>query len=196
MTNTSTFHQSKIQIKTEEEEIKRAIADPKHFDVLYNRYFLDIYKYVLIRVADKNIADDVVSRVFIKAMQKLHKFQFRGLPFSAWLYRVAYNELTDSFRRKKVERVVSVPVEDFNHIMHENNIDEILEKEELLNLITKVVKLLSEKQIELIEMRFFEQRSFKEMAEILNITEANAKVSTHRAINKIKQLMEKQTTKS
>lgn len=196
MTNTSTFHQSKIQIKTEEEEIKRAVADPKHFDVLYNRYFLDIYKYVLIRVADKNIADDVVSKVFIKAMQKLHKFQFRGLPFSAWLYRVAYNELTDSFRRKKVERVVSVPVEDFNHIMHENNIDEILEKEELLNLITKVVKLLSEKQIELIEMRFFEQRSFKEMAEILNITEANAKVSTHRAINKIKQLMEKQTAKS
>lgn len=183
------YHQTKDQILEEEKVIKRAIENPQHFEVLYNKYFLDIYKYVLLRVGEPTVADDVVSRVFVKALNKLPKYKFKGVPYSAWLYRVAYTEIANTFRKRKSEKVVTVPVEEFNHIMHENNMEEILEKEALIKVIKEAIKELNEKQVELLEMRFFEQRSFKEMAEILDITEGNAKVSTHRAIKKVKDIL-------
>lgn len=184
------YHQTRDEILEEEKIIRAAIQDPQHFEAIYNKYFIDIYKYVLLRVGNEMVADDVVSRVFVKAIDKLPKYKFKGVPFSAWLYRVAFTEIANTFRKKKAEKVVTVPVEDFNHIMHENNMEEILEKEALIKVVKKAIQDLDEKQIELLEMRFFEQRSFKEMAEILEITEGNAKVSTHRAIKKVKKILE------
>ena len=79
---------------------------------------MDIYKYVFVRLQNEDSTDDVVSKVMVKAMQNLPKYQFKGVPFSAWLYRVAYNELTDVFRKRKADRIVQVPVEDFHHIVN------------------------------------------------------------------------------
>lgn len=182
----SKYHQTADQIKSEEELLKAAAANPARFDVIYNKYFLAIYKYVLVRVEDQHLTDDIVSRVFAKALFKIKQFKFKGLPFSSWLYRIAYNEMNDTFRRKKANRVVQVPLDQVQEFVHHDTIEEQVEKEQQINLLLTSIKALKQAEIDLIEMRFFEKRAFKEIGEILTISEDNAKVKTHRALKKLR----------
>lgn len=185
-TYNSKYHQSKSQLAEEEMAIKAAVINPARFDVIYNKYFLSIYKYVLVRVEDTHIADDIVSRVFAKALHKIKQFKFKGYPFSSWLYRIAYNEMNDSFRRKKASRVVQVPMENIHEIMDGDSQEEEIEKEEKIQMVLKAIRTLSQEDVDLLEMRFFEKRPFREIGNILNIKEENAKVKTHRVIKKLK----------
>ena len=185
----SKYHQTADQIKSEEELLKAAAANPARFDVIYNKYFLAIYKYVLVRVEDQHLTDDIVSRVFAKALFKIKQFKFKGLPFSSWLYRIAYNEMNDTFRRKKANRVVQVPLDQVQEFVHHDTIEEQVEKEQQINLLLTSIKALKQAEIDLIEMRFFEKRAFKEIGEILTISEDNAKVKTHRALKKLRAII-------
>ena len=111
-----------------------------------------------------------------------------GIPFSSWLFRIAKSELYQSFRDKKARRTVSIDSMQIGKVMEEFQIDESEHKREVL---LKVLPLLKESQLQLIEMRFFEKRSFREMGEILDLTENNAKVKTFRALIKLKELYSK-----
>jgi RNA polymerase sigma-70 factor (ECF subfamily) len=126
--------------------------------------------------------------VFIKALTNLPKYEYRGIPFSSWLFRIAKSELYQSFRDKKARRTVSIDSMQIGKVMEEFQIDESEHKREVL---LKVLPLLKESQLQLIEMRFFEKRSFREMGEILDLTENNAKVKTFRALIKLKELYSK-----
>ena len=105
------------------------------------------------------------------------------MPFSAWLYRIASNEVTQHFRKSSKNRVVSVEEGRIADIA-----DEIESKDnaEFREAMIKSLDDLSDKDLEVIELRFFEQRPFKEVAGILGITESNAKVKTYRILAKLK----------
>jgi RNA polymerase sigma-70 factor (ECF subfamily) len=126
--------------------------------------------------------------VFIKALTNLPKYEYRGIPFSSWLFRIAKSELYQSFRDKKAQRTVSIDSLQLGKVMEEFQLDESEHKRDVL---LKVLPLLKENQLQLIEMRFFEKRSFREMGEILELTENNAKVKTFRALIKLKELYSK-----
>ncbi len=181
-------HQSREQLGDEVLQIKAAIANPQAFGVLYDKYYLRIFRYVFQRVEDEDTAADVTSVVFSKALFNLGKYQFRGVPFSAWLFRVAQNELNQLFRKNKVQKVVNVPLENLSQIA-EDATEENLEGR--IEDLKKVLKDLSEDELELIEQRYFENRSYKEMAEILDMEENNARVKTFRVIQKLKNLLTK-----
>jgi RNA polymerase sigma-70 factor (ECF subfamily) len=123
--------------------------------------------------------------VFLKALNNLQRYEYRGVPFSSWLYRIAKSELYQSFRDKKAQRTVNIDSFQLFELIEEFVDDE---KEENRKKLFKSLKLMKEKDMQLIEMRFFEKRSFREIGEILEITENNAKVKTFRAIEKLKQL--------
>lgn len=182
----SKYHQSKEAISREETQLRAAMKDPTAFAPIYEKYYLQIFRFVLQRVADEDVAGDVTSQVFAKALFKLKDYKFKGLPFSAWLYRVAQNEIGMVFRAKKAERVVNIDTEDLGNMFEE--LEEDLH-EERLEKVVSAMKQLDLQEVELIEMRFFEKRSFAEMGDILDITETNARVKTHRVIQKIRQLM-------
>lgn len=182
----SKYHQTKDAISREEDQLRAAIKNPSAFASIYEKYYLQIFRFVLQRVADEDVAGDVTSQVFAKALFKLKDYQFKGLPFSAWLYRVAQNEVGMIFREKKADRVVNIDTEDLGTMMEEMEEDN---HEERMEEVVKAMKQLDMQEVELIEMRFFEKRSFAEMGEILDITETNARVKTHRVIQKIRQLM-------
>lgn len=184
----SPYHFTDSEIKKEEQEILNAIENPKAFEVIYDRYFLSIYKYILVRVSNELLADEITSMVMLKAMENLHKYQFKGLPFSAWLYRVAYNELQNNFRQKKAKKTIAVPVDEL-HFLAAEALEDSEETQLWVKKLKQVLPQLKSDQIELIQLRFFESRSFKEIGEIVGITEANAKVKTHRVIKKIAKLL-------
>jgi len=182
------YHQSKILLDDEFCMIEKAKLDKRNFAPLYEKYHSAIFRYIVKRVDEKETAYDITSIVFMKALTNLQKFEFRGVPFSSWLFRIAKSELYQSFRDKKAQRTVSIDSMQLGKVMEEFQLDESEHKRDVL---LKVLPLLKENQLQLIEMRFFEKRSFREMGEILELTENNAKVKTFRALIKLKELYAK-----
>lgn len=163
--------------------IQAAQSDPTQFRPLYNRYYETIFRFIHRRTNEESLSADICSQVFLKAMQKLGKYQFKGVPFSAWLYRIASNEVAQHFRNASKNRIVSADDQQLNNI-----IDEVVElkDERMSQLLISALDQLKEKDLEIIELRFFEKRPFKEIADILGITESNAKVKTYRILEKLK----------
>lgn len=181
----SMYHQTTQRINEELEWINRAKSDVSHFGPLYRKYHEQIFRYIHQRLDDEELAFDITSQVFIKAIQNLPKYEFRGLPFSSWLYRIAKSELYQSYRDKKAERTVNIDSANLHHFMDEFEEDDSeVNRDKLL----KTLQLMKEKDVVLIEMRFFEHRNFKEIAEILDMTENNAKVKCFRALEKLRDL--------
>jgi len=185
MTVNPMYHQTNQRMEEELSWIRRAQKDPESFGTLYKKYHEQIFRYIYQRMDDEEQAFDITSQVFMKALNNLHKYEYRGVPFSSWLYRIAKSELYQSFRDRKSERTVNIESYQLFEMIDEIEEDTSeVNKKRLFESLSK----LKEKDMQLIEMRFFEKRSFKEMGEILEITENNAKVKTFRAIEKLKQL--------
>jgi RNA polymerase sigma-70 factor (ECF subfamily) len=165
--------------------ILRAQTNPESFGPLYRKYHDQIFRYIHQRMDDQELAFDITSQVFMKAINNLHKYQYRGFPFSSWLYRIAKSELYQSFRDRKAERVVNLDSIRLHEIIDEFEEDHTEENKKRL---FRSLAQLKEKDLQIIELRFFEKRTFKEIGEILELTENNAKVKSFRAIEKLKKL--------
>ena len=90
-----------MDLEQERELIERAKNDTEAFGELYDRYYSQIFGYVLRRTANIEIAQDVTSEVFFKALKNLGQFRWRHVPFSSWLYRIATHEIANYFRKSK-----------------------------------------------------------------------------------------------
>ncbi len=174
---------SQRAMEAEWEEIQAAQRQPALFKPLYNRYYEAIFRFIYRRTNDEHLSGDLVAQVFLKAMQKLNKYQFKGVPFSAWLYRIASNQVAQHFRDAKKDRTVSIEDQNLTDLAEEM---EAIDNEQLRTLLIKSLEDLKPIDLSLIELRFFEQRPFKEIANLLEITESNAKVKTYRILEKLK----------
>jgi RNA polymerase sigma-70 factor, ECF subfamily len=179
----SSYHVSPGQMMIESDEIKAAQKDLSKFSVLYDRYYLQIFRFILKRIDSEELTADLTQQVFYKAMKSLKEYGFKGLPFSSWLYRIARNEINMEMRSSRVKRTVSVQTEQLLLIAEETGLDE---KEERIAMMMQIVMKIEPEELELVEMHYFENRPHKEIAEILNISEGNAKVRLHRVIQKMK----------
>lgn len=177
------YHQTVEQIAEEYEVIQKAITDPSHFEVLYNKYYDRIVAFVYQRLDDKEMAFDITSQVFLKALTHLPNYKFKGLPFSAWLFRIAYNELCDLFKRNEQYRTVNIDTHLLKELIEEADIET---KEYYLKSMVDSISELPPSELELIEMRFFDEMSFREIGSTLGITENNAKVKVYRLLDKVK----------
>jgi RNA polymerase sigma-70 factor, ECF subfamily len=178
------FHKNIEQLSKEQLQIEHAKGNPADFEPLYNENFEKIFRFIYQRADNKDEASDITSQVFLKALLHLKSFQYRSVPFSAWLYRIALNEISDYYSKSKKSRKVNIDSIQINTIIEEAGQDVT---DERIEHILTVLKYLPENDLLLIEMRFFENRPFKEIADILKITENNAKVRVYRVIDKIKE---------
>jgi RNA polymerase sigma-70 factor (ECF subfamily) len=135
-------------------------------------------------VEGKETAFDITSQVFLNAMLKLQQYKYMGTPFSSWLYRIALNEINMLYRKDKIQRSVKVEEHELKGMVHEINPEEDIDAQ--YQKVTEILSDFEEEDIQLIELRFFEKRSFKEVGDILNITENNAKVKLYRLLDKLK----------
>lgn len=184
------YHHTKDKLQKELEWIQLAKSDPNNFGPLYEKYHEQIFRYIYQRMDDKEMAFDATSQVFLKALKNIHKFEYRGVPFGSWLYRIAKSELNQAFRDRKAKRAINI---DDTHVATFIEVFKEEETEHNKKRLFKAISQLKEADIQLIEMRYFEERPYKEMGEILDITENNAKVKTFRALEKLKQNFNKKT---
>jgi RNA polymerase sigma-70 factor (ECF subfamily) len=186
MEKQSIYHYGKSQLAEEQDHILAAKKDPAAFAPLYRAYHERIFLFVLKRVESEELASDITSQVFLKALNKIGKYENRGLPFGSWLFRIARNEIYDQYAASKIELVLSVETSGLKNMISEFGEDEKLDTGPLYNALSG----LNTEETELIELRFFEERPFKEIAEILDITENNAKVKTYRLLEKLKKILQ------
>jgi RNA polymerase sigma-70 factor (ECF subfamily) len=182
------YHKSKDDIEKELAEIKAAQANPAYFGVLYDRYFKAIFVFVYRRVGEEELAADLTQQVFLKALAFISKYKFQGVPFSAWLFRIALNEVNMYFRKNKTGRTISLVENDISELFEDDKEDTGINTERT-SLIIEAISQLDEESVQLLELRFFEKRSFAEIGNILGITENNAKVKVYRVLDKIKNML-------
>ncbi|MDC0313677.1 sigma-70 family RNA polymerase sigma factor [Flavobacteriales bacterium] len=183
MQGKSIYHQSQKQLLSENDIVEAAKKDPKQFEALYKKYYEQIFRYIHQRMDDKEMAFDITSQVFLKAMINLPKYKYKGVPFSSWLYRIAMSEVYQSFKDKKSTRTVNVDTSNVEDIIDEVEQDNTGEMRQAL---IEVIGDLPEIELQIIEMRYFEKRSYREIGDILGMTENNAKVKAYRIVEKLK----------
>lgn len=171
------------QIVQEESIIEAAKKESNKFKPLYEKYYVVIFRFVYNKVEEKETAADITSHVFLKALLNLHKYQHKNLPFSSWLYRIAHNEVMQYYRKAKKEKVVYIS-EDL--VLNLTEDPETLDPELLKIKLESALAALEYKEIEMIQLRFYEGLPFKDIGQILNISENNAKVKIYRLLDKIK----------
>jgi RNA polymerase sigma-70 factor, ECF subfamily len=160
--------------------IEAAQRDPARFGDLYELHFDRVYAYVSRRLGDRDAAQDVTSEVFHHALSNLKHFEWRGAPFGAWLMRIASNAITDRWRRQNRE---SGQPSEMEAVSKDPSPEEAHHRARLFAL----VRTLPEDQRRVIEMRFAEERSIREIALALGKTEGSIKQLQFRGIQKLRE---------
>src|SRR5579864_7954768 len=156
--------------------IEAAQSDPARFGELYEENFSRFYAFVSRRVHNRQEAQDLTSQVFARALANIRRFEWRGTPFAAWLYRMAANAIADHYQSKARELPLHDPqVTD----------DELLQVERRATLARYVERLPAE-QRRVVALRFFEGRSIREIAERIGKSEGAVKQLQWRALQKLR----------
>jgi RNA polymerase sigma-70 factor (ECF subfamily) len=157
------------------------------FRPLYDYYYKSIFLFIYNRVGDKEVSADITSQVFLKVLQNIKRYQHKGLPFSAWLYRIAINEVNNFFRDQTKQRYVAI--EETELQLLQADLTEEFSLEHLQIRLEELLQRLKPEELYLLELRYFESKPFKEVAAILNISEVHAKVKTYRILDKLKKFI-------
>jgi RNA polymerase sigma-70 factor (ECF subfamily) len=181
-----THHKTDKDLQLELQQIAAAKDNPARFNVLYDNYYKSIFVFIYHRTSNEELTADITSQVFLKALINIKKYEYKGVPFSAWLFRIAFNEVNMYFRKHKADRVVSLDQNGMIQIAQET---ELNENAEIIQVMMSALKNLPADDIHLIELRYFEKLSFAEVGIILGITDNNAKVKVYRIIDKLKKIM-------
>lgn len=167
---------------TETELVLRAKhGDHSAFTQIYERYAPAIYRYIYFRVGEVELAEDIQAEVFLRMLEGIHRYEDRGWPISAWLYRIAHDRMIDSIRRRSSRYQVSLETWEGACDGPESAISVRLEHEELRRTIGD----LTDDQREVIELRFMADLSIQEVAARLGRSEGAVKALQHRGIQSL-----------
>lgn len=167
-------------------QVEAAQHNPARFADLYENNFERVYAYVLRRVGDRTETEDLTSEVFHHALANLQRYEWRGIPFAAWLYRIAANLIADRGHRRGRENVADDPEEIESVAAKDTAIEEVESKATLFRL----VEILPAEQRRVVLLRFAEEKSIKEVAQELRKTEGAVKQLQFRALSALRALME------
>jgi RNA polymerase sigma-70 factor (ECF subfamily) len=166
--------------------IEAAQRDPARFAELYENNFERVYAYVVRRVGDRAETEDLTSEVFHHALSNLKRFEWRGIPFAAWLYRIAANLISDRWQRKSREDVADGPEQIESAAAKGVEFEEVERRATLFRL----VDALPAEQRRVVVLRFVEQKSIKEVAREIRKTEGAVKQLQFRALTSLRTRME------
>jgi RNA polymerase sigma-70 factor (ECF subfamily) len=171
------------EIRQEYEILEKSKRDPNAFGALYEKYYERIFNFIYRQTDDEELTADLSSQTFLNALRNVNKFEYRGVPVSAWFYRIASNEVNKHYRKIKRDKVFSIEEIKIRELIEEG--DEGWD-EEVTKRLLEYLKDLPTDMLEVLELRFFEDKEFNEIAFILDITESGAKMRTYRALDRLR----------
>ncbi len=181
MRNPFKRNETRLEDLTDSELVASAKTDKEAFGVLYERYLPKIYNYVYYRTSNQHDAEDLTARVFFRAMSHIENYVDKGVPFQAWLYRIAHN-LVANWHRDQGRRKI-IPLDDYvAHSLRSEAPDKQAEDSEEKELLLKAIRTLPEERQQLLYLKFIDQLSNAEIGDIMNRTEGAIKSLYHRTL--------------
>ena len=179
-------------IEPEARLIERAKSgDPDAISALYERYAPQIQRYIAARLSDPVLAEDVCADVFVKVLESLSRYEDRGWPFSAWLYRIAYARTVDVLRQSR--RRHSIPLDERQLGALDPPDEAIMARIAYLE-IKGAMDILTHEQRLVLRLRFDEDRSLAEIAQSLGRSIGSIKALQHRGLTRLAQALATQAT--
>jgi RNA polymerase sigma-70 factor (ECF subfamily) len=172
----------------EKDVVSRAIkGDGEAFAQLYEEHFDKIYRYIYLKVGNQTETEDLTQEVFVKALEAISSYKWRNLPFVAWLFRIAHNQLIDYLRKQS--KVAEVAWDDNMARTSEPNPEVIAEQElEIEDLVDNMKKLPSA-QREVISLRFGSELSVAEVAKALGKSPGTVKALQYNGVVALRKMM-------
>ena len=169
------------QLTDEELALKYVDGNNRAFDELLNRTQTGIFSYIIFIVHNKEVANDIFQETFLKAITKLqmHKYSPTG-KFNAWLIRIAHNTIMDWYRRQKAQHIIDTDGDDLliaqmsDKQLMETSREDLLANAQVMSDVRSLVDFLPESQREIVKMRYYQNLSFKEIAEQTGVSINNS----------------------
>lgn len=161
-------------------------GDEAAISQLYRQCMPGIYGYVASRVGDPALADDLTSEVFLRALEGLPRFEYRGISFSAWLYRIAHDRVVDYFRQQA--RRQALPLED-EFLPAQNGVEQAAEVNLRVQHLQRAIEQLTTDQQQVILLRFTAGLKLKEVAYVMDRSIDAIKMLQLRALTRLRQLV-------
>ncbi|MDP9078637.1 MAG: sigma-70 family RNA polymerase sigma factor [Bacteroidota bacterium] len=182
----------------EKELIEQCHADPAAFGQVFDLWYKPVFGYIMRRTADYDLSKDIAAETFLKAFLKINGFRWRGVSLSAWLYRIAGNELNQYYRSSKykpqsLQQLLENP--QMEKLLHQQDDDEreLMEKElrafNNYNVIRTNMLKLDLRYQEVIALRYFEQKTNAEISAILDKNEGTVKSLLSRGLEKLRNML-------
>ncbi len=167
-------------MQNEESLVRRAQQhDQDAFAQLYEEYFDKIYRYIAFKIGNKTEAEDMTQQVFLNAIKSISSFRWRGIPFSAWLFRIAHNQVVDYLRKKAKHATTSL---DEVLVSNGNNPQLVAEQNLDIERLLLATKQLTQAQREVISLRFASELSIAQVARVMGKNQGAIKALQHSAI--------------
>lgn len=184
-----------MDLDREQYLVLKAKVDASAFGELYDEYYGKIFSYILKRTANVVAAQDITSEVFLKALDNIKRFEWRGIYFSAWLYRIADNEINNSYMHDSRLTRLKEELEETAQLLNislEHEIEQAesqLSKQTLFLALHKCITQLPVKYQEVLTLKYFEKKKIKEISLILGKREGTIKSLLHRGVKELKTLI-------
>ncbi|MFC1899123.1 sigma-70 family RNA polymerase sigma factor [Chloroflexota bacterium] len=159
--------------------------DQEAFSKLYEEHFDKIYRYITLKIGNATEAEDMTQQVFIKALKSISSFKWKGIPFSAWLFRIAHNQVVDYLRKNKHK---TIPLDE-SLVSHNNNPSVIAEEKLDMAQLTRATLKLTEAQREVIALRFTSELPIAQVAKIMGKSQGAIKALQHSAVISLRKIL-------
>ena len=171
---------------TEDFLLRARQRDSAAWSSIYKEFSLRLYRYIFLKVQNRQLAEDISEMVFLRALEAIDKYEMRGLPFSSWLFRIAHNLIIDHLRKNKGDR--ELPLEDVS-LPSRDDPAATAEKGIALEQVRGAMKQLTKIQQEVVEMRFAAELNIAEIAKIMGKSEGAIKALQHSAIQSLRKIL-------
>jgi RNA polymerase sigma-70 factor, ECF subfamily len=161
--------------------IERARTDPGAFGILYDRHVESVYRLAYVRLGNAAAAEDVTAEVFVKALRGIGRYRNQGKPFTCWLYQIARNAVADHFRHETVTGELPEALSDRSPSVEA----QAIARDEIRH-VWRLVDQLPPRQRTAMILRFRDDRSTREVAQIMGKSEAATKLLIFRAVKRLR----------
>jgi RNA polymerase sigma-70 factor, ECF subfamily len=162
-------------------------GDHEAFAQLYESHFNRIFRYVVLKIRNQTEAEDMTQQVFVRAYESIGSYQSQGIPFSAWLFRIAHNQMVDYVRKQSKKPTVSL--DESLPIMDDSDLEHDVETKIEMEKVVLATKKLTKAQREVISLRFAGGLSIAEAAKTMRKSEGAIKALQHSAISALRRTL-------
>lgn len=175
----------KLSLEEEKAMVERAQADIFEFDALYQYYFTRIYNYCYFHTFEAALAEDICSQIFLKALESFSGFQWRGVSFGAWLFRIASNQVKNHYRDHK--KVIDLDQVSPLELSSDPELEAKVDIENRARTIRQLIEKMAFQCKEVLILRFYEELSYEDISERAESTVAACKMRVKRCLEKLKE---------